>query len=148
MPPIISATKGSLRILLLCQRRNSSDLSTTPMILDCPCARLRALILGTYSTSSRNLLTRSIVSAETSFVFPWMTFDTVVVLSPSLDAISLIVIISYPFRRVPYSLRNHYNKRRTDSIRFSCYFLWVVLIYSIVEKSFTDHHERRFYNTL
>ena len=48
----------------------SQAFRTTPMIFDRFCARFRALIFGTYSTSSRKDLTRSIVSGDTSPVFP------------------------------------------------------------------------------
>lgn len=47
-------------------------------------------MLGMYCRSSKSAVTRSAVSVETLFVLPWITLETVAVLSPSSSAISQI----------------------------------------------------------
>ena len=47
-------------------------------------------MLGIYFRSSSSAVTRWTVASETFCVFPWITFDTVAVLSPSSSARSQI----------------------------------------------------------
>ena len=77
---------------------------TTPMMRESFCASRMPAMLGMYRRFSRASWTRRTVSGETFPVLPWITLETVAVLSPNSSAMSLIRTRSI-VHRLSHSIR-------------------------------------------
>ena len=94
-------------------------------------------MLGIYSRSSSSAVTRWTVASETFFVFPWITFDTVAVLSPSSSARSQIrtrrssiplspsrkILLPHSIPPPPHQVKGYLRNSIENSCRFVCFHL-------------------------
>ncbi len=95
----------------------------TPTMFEDFLVRLRALKLGMYPHSSTIRFTFSAVWAETRLLFPLITLETVIMLTPALSAISFKVGFSMqfiPFLKIFQSkpIIKEYKKEIKEFINF------------------------------